>query len=90
VAPYHPLGSSPIQRQGERSVVAGVASTDLEVIEQNLEGLTMNILDATVDEIPRHYQYHTVGVSASIGRLLHRVEQEVVCYNEKHPIFFCI
>ena len=46
---------------------------DLEAIEQNLEGLTMNIPDATVDELPRHYQCHTVGVSASIGRLLRKV-----------------
>jgi hypothetical protein len=45
----------------------------------------MNIPDAMVDELPRHYQRHTVGVSASIGRLLCRVAREVVCYNEKHP-----
>jgi phage tail protein X len=26
----------------------------------------MNVPDATIDDIPRHYQCHTVGVSASI------------------------
>jgi hypothetical protein len=81
VAPYRPPGSSPIQRRGERGVVAVVAITNLEVIEHNLEGLTMNIPDATVDELPRHCQRHIVGVSTSIGRLLHRVAWIVVCYN---------
>jgi hypothetical protein len=38
-----------------------------------------------VDELPRHYQCHTVGVSASIGRLLRRVAREVACYSEQHP-----
>jgi hypothetical protein len=85
VGPYRPPGSSPIQRRGERGVVAGVAVMDLEAIEQNLEGLTMNVPDATVDELPRHYQRHTVGVSASIGRLLHKVARAVVCYSEQHP-----
>jgi hypothetical protein len=45
----------------------------------------MHITDARMDELPRHYQLHTVGVSASIGRLLHRVAQTVVCYSKKHP-----
>jgi hypothetical protein len=52
VGPYHPPGSSPIQRRGERGVVAGVVVVDLEAIEQNLEGLTMNVPDATIDDIP--------------------------------------
>jgi hypothetical protein len=73
VGPYIPPGSSPIQRRGERGVIAGVAVADYETIEQNLEGLTMNILDASIDDVLRHYQCHTVGVSASIGRLLRKV-----------------
>jgi hypothetical protein len=58
---------------------------DLEVVEQNLEGLTMHVPDTIVDELPRHYQCHTVDVSASIGRLLRRVAQAVACYSEKDP-----
>jgi hypothetical protein len=42
----------------------------------------MNVPDATVDELPRHYQRHTVSVSSSIGRLLCKVAWEVACYNE--------
>jgi len=73
VGPYHPPGSSPIQRRGERGVIAGVVFVDFDIIEQNLEGLTMNVHDASIYDIPRHYQFHIVGVSTSIGRLLHRV-----------------
>jgi hypothetical protein len=85
VGPYRPPGSSPIQRRGERDDVAGVVVADYETIEKNLEGLTMNIPDASIDDIPRHYQCHTVGVSASIGRLLRRVARAVACYSEQHP-----
>jgi hypothetical protein len=88
VGPYHPLGSSPIQRRGEISVIAGVVVVDLKAIKQNLEGLTINVLDATIYDIPRHYQRHTVGVSASIGRLLRRVPREFVCYSEQHLLCF--
>jgi hypothetical protein len=87
VAPYRPLGSSPIQRQGEVGFVTGrgFVAEDLEEIEQNLDGLTMNIHDITVDELPLRYQCHTIGVSTSIGRLIRRVEREIVCYKEHHP-----
>jgi hypothetical protein len=79
------MGSYPIQRHCERGVVAGVVVIDLEAIKQNLEGLTMHVPDATVDELHRHYQCHIVGVSTSISRLLCRVAWEVTCYREKHP-----
>jgi hypothetical protein len=85
VGPYRPPGSSPIQRRGERGVVAGVGCCRSRGHRKNLEGLTMNVPDATIDDIPRHYQRHTVGVSASIGRLLRRVAREVTCYSEQHP-----
>jgi hypothetical protein len=58
---------------------------DYEAVEQKLEGLTANILEIPIGEIPRRYQCHTMGVSDSIGRLLHMVSWEVVCYREHHP-----
>jgi hypothetical protein len=85
VGPYRPPGSSPIQRRGERGVVARVVATDYETIKQNLEGLTMNIPDASIDDVSRHYQRHTVGMSTSIGGLLHRVAREVTYYSKQHP-----
>ena len=57
---------------------------DYEAMEQNLEGLTTDVLDISIREIPRRYQHHTVGVSKSISRLLRRVAQAVVCYHERH------
>jgi hypothetical protein len=58
---------------------------DYEAVEQNLEGLTANIPDMPLGEVPRSYQRHMVGVSESIGQLLHRVSWEVMCYCECHP-----
>ena len=54
-------------------------------MEQNLEGLTADILDMTLEGVPRCDQRHTVGVSTTMGRLLRRVAREVVCYHERHP-----
>jgi hypothetical protein len=87
VAPFRPPGSSPIEIHGEIGVVAdqGVTTKDLEEIEHNLEGLTMDIPDITVDELPQCYQCHMVSVSTSIGHLLHRVAWEVVCYHDHYP-----
>jgi hypothetical protein len=58
---------------------------DYQVVEQNLEGLTIDILDIPLGEVPRRHQCHTIGVLESIGRLLHRVSQAVICYHERHP-----
>ena len=40
---------------------------DYEVVEQNLEGLTADIPDMAIGEIPRRYQHHIVGMSESIS-----------------------
>jgi hypothetical protein len=53
-------------------------------MEQNLEGLTIDIPDMTLEEVPRRDQCHTVGVSATMARLLRRVARAVVCYCERH------
>jgi hypothetical protein len=54
------------------------------VVEHNLEGLTVDIPDTTLEEVPRQDQCHTVGVSASMSRMLRRVAREVMCYHEHH------
>jgi hypothetical protein len=58
---------------------------DYQVVEQNLEGLTAYIPDMTLEEVPRRDQHHTVGVSSSMSRILHRVAREIMCYRERHP-----
>jgi hypothetical protein len=55
VGPHLPQGSSPIQRSGERAKVVGLSTADYEAIEKNLEGMTMDISDASIDEILRCY-----------------------------------
>jgi hypothetical protein len=44
----------------------------------------IDIPDMPLEEIPRHNQRHTVGVSASMGHLLRRVARTLVCYREHH------
>jgi hypothetical protein len=85
VGPYRPPGTSPIQRRGEVAAVVPQYAEDYQVVEQNLEGLTADIPDMTLEEVPRRDQRHTVGVSAAMGRLLRRVARAVVCYRERHP-----
>jgi hypothetical protein len=65
-------------------VVAGWDADDYEAMEQNLEGLTAGIPDMSIEEVPRRYQRHTVGVSGSLSRLLRRVARAIVCYHERH------
>ena len=65
--------------------MAGWDAEDYNAIEKNLEGLTVDIPDISIEEISRRYQHHTVGVSNSLSWLLHRVVREVVCYRERHP-----
>ena len=83
VGPYRPPGTSPIQWRGEVAVAPQYAE-DYQVVEQNLEGLTADIPDMTLEEVPRCDQHHTIGVSTSMSRLLRRVSRDVMCYCERH------
>jgi hypothetical protein len=58
---------------------------DYQVVKQNLKGLTADIPDMSLEEVPLRDQRHTVGVSTSMSRLLHRVARAVMCYHERHP-----
>jgi hypothetical protein len=84
VGSYRPPVTSPIQQPGEVAVAPQFAE-DYQVLKQNLEGLTADIPDMTLEEVPRRDQRHTVGVSTFMIRLLRRVSRAVVCYREFHP-----
>jgi hypothetical protein len=43
-----------------------------------------DVPDMPLEEISRRDQCHTVGVSASMGRLLRRVARTLACYREHH------
>ena len=76
---------SPISRQeGTRDMVAyrSEADEDLGYLEENMQCLTVGILDVTTDDLLRHYQCHTTGVSGWISKLLRGVAQAIICYHE--------
>jgi len=66
-------------------VEAGWDADDYEAMEKKLEGLTIDIPDMSIEEVPRHYQCHTVCVFDSLSWLLRRIAQTIVCYHERHP-----
>lgn len=83
-----PAGMRWFDRWGKQPIT--VATTNLEAVyiltelEQNLESLTLDILDAGMDDIPLRYQRHAVGVPGPLRRLLHWVACVVVFYHEHH------
>jgi hypothetical protein len=66
-------------------VVAGWDADEYKEMEHNLEGLMVGIPEMSIEEVPRHFQHHIVGVSGSLSRLLHRVAWAIVFYHERHP-----
>jgi hypothetical protein len=84
VGAHRPAGSSPVQRRGEVIVPVPQHAADYLTVEQNLEGLMHDVPDMSLDEVPQNDQRHTVGVPASMGRLLRRVARTLVCYREHH------
>ena len=65
MGPYRPPGTSPIQREGEVAATPQYVE-DYQVVEQNLEGLTADIPNMPLEEVPRRDQHHTVGVLGSM------------------------
>jgi hypothetical protein len=51
VGPYRAPDTSPIHRRGEVATTPQYAE-DYQVVEQNLEGLTADIPDMTLEEVP--------------------------------------
>jgi len=63
---YHRHGEKPFSPTIQILEVAEM----LTKIEHNLERLTLDILNATIDDFPLHYDRHTVGVLGPISHLL--------------------
>ena len=78
-----PRGASPLDmRVGSCFVPLGDDITG--DLKENLERLTLDILDADIDDLPMRYQRSTTGVLGRFSRLLHRVARAVMCYHEHH------
>ena len=53
-------------------------------LEENLQSLTLDIPDVSIDDLPLRYQRPTTGVAGWFSRLLSRVAWAVMCYHEHH------
>ena len=70
------------RRVGARFVQQGDDVTG--ELEDKLERLTLDIPDASIDDLPLRYQRPTAGVPIRFSRLLRRVARAVMCYHEHH------
>ena len=57
---------------------------ELMDLEENLDRLTLDILDVAIDDLPRRFQRHTAVVSGRFSFLLCRVARAIMCYPEHH------
>jgi len=84
VGPRRPQGSSPLLRRGEVGAIipaqAMEASRELEDVETCLEGLTGDLSDLELEDVPQALQRHTIGVPARFRRFLRKVARAVACY----------
>ena len=78
-----PGGASPLDRRARAHFVPQGDDVTGE-LEENLERLTLDIPDASIDDLPLRYQRSTAGVPGRFIRLLCRVARAVMCYHEHH------
>ena len=76
-------GASPLDRRAGAHFVLQGDDINGE-LEEKLESLTLDIPDASIDDLPMRYQRPTAGVSSRFSRLLHRVARAVMCYHKHH------
>ena len=55
-------------------------------LEENLDMLTLDIPNASIDDLPMRYQRHTAVVPDRFSQLLCRVVRVVMCYHKHHLI----
>ena len=87
VGPRHPTNLRPYERR--LPVAAAPAPQDeatetLAVLESDLERLTADIPETTIDDIPIRLQRYVVGVPGPFRRFLCRVARAVVPYRDHH------
>ena len=56
----------------------------LDLLEEDLNHLTMAVLFTRQEEIPVRLQRHTTGVRGRFARVLRKVSRAIVCYSENH------
>jgi len=59
-------------------------SKTLAVLQDQIKGLTLDILDVRTDELPLRLQHHTTSVLSRWTRLLCMIAQVVSSYHQRH------
>ena len=87
VGPRRPANLQPFKRRlpvASASSPQDEATETLAELEHDLERLTTDIPETTIDDIPIRLQHYVVGVSGPFRRLLCRVAHAVVSYRDHH------
>jgi len=87
VGPQRPANLWPFERRHSVAPVPtpqDAAAETLAELEQDLERLTADIPETTIDDIPNRLQRYVVAVPEPFRRLLCRVARAVVSYREHH------
>ena len=83
VGDAQPRVSSPIDRKAG-ALFVHCGDDELTELEENLNRLTLDIPDASIDSLPRRYQRHTTAVLGQFSHLLRRVARVIMCYHDHH------
>ena len=73
-----------VSSQIGRQALGHKGDDELTELDENLNGLTLDIPNASIDDLPRRYQRHTIVVSGRFSRMLWRVARDIMCYHEHH------
>ena len=87
VGPRHPANLRPFERRlpvAAAQAPQDAAAETLAELEQDLEHLTADIPETTIDDIPIRLQRYVVAVPGPFRRFLCRVARAVVSYREHH------
>ena len=82
------LGGSSLMDMQYGAYFVHRGDVELTKLEDNLNWLTLDILYASIDDLLRRYQRHTIGVSGRFNRLLWRVARAMMCYHEHQQSFY--
>ena len=87
VGPRHPANLRPFKRRqpvAPAPVPQDEATETFAELEQDLERLTTDIPETTIDDIPIRLQRYVVAVPGPFRRFLCRVAHAVVSYRQHH------
>ena len=90
IGPVRPVARPREEDAPADEVVGRAVLRDLDIAEtlaqlqDQIEGLTLGILDVWIAELPMRLQCHTTGVLSRWMRLLRMIAQAVTCYHQHH------